>query len=192
MPGHIPLLSIGLVGLAIHLTSSIWNPSCPCSGNINRLLFMDLAANRSARRVGRRSLAVAVFAIFILICTLYSLPLRSKSPSATFQSYTGPSTSLDPSSTSSRMQSPQILPLPSERSSCAVIKVSMLYGAHKFAQLEAALESHRRHSGRWGCTFESLEQDLTDRKLYSKHYFLLSTMLHELSKAPEERKQWLM
>lgn len=68
----------------------------------------------------------------------------------------------------------------------------MLYGAHKFTQLEAALELHRRHSKRWGCGFESLKQDLTGRKLYSKHYFLLSIMLHELSQAAEERKQWLM
>ena len=68
----------------------------------------------------------------------------------------------------------------------------MLYGAHQFPQLQGALESHRRHSHRWGCGFESLEQDVTSRKLYSKHYFLLSTMLQELSKPAEERKQWLM
>ena len=68
----------------------------------------------------------------------------------------------------------------------------MLYGAHKFNQLEAALETHRRHAERWGWGFEKLEQDLTGRKLYSKHYFLLSTMLHELAKPAEQRAQWLM
>lgn len=68
----------------------------------------------------------------------------------------------------------------------------MLYGAHKFSQLEAALESHRHHAERWGCGFEALDRDLTDRKLYSKHYFLLSTLLHELSKPEEERRQWLL
>ena len=62
----------------------------------------------------------------------------------------------------------------------------MLYGAHKIAQLEEALEGHRHHSGRWGCGFESLDRDLTSRKLYSKHYFPLRNMLHELSKPEEE------
>jgi len=75
---------------------------------------------------------------------------------------------------------------------CPVTKVSMLYGAHRFSQLEDALELHRRHSERWGSGFVSLNRDLTTRKLYSKHYFLLSTMLHELSKPEEERPQWLL
>lgn len=68
----------------------------------------------------------------------------------------------------------------------------MLYGAHKFAQLEDALDVHRHHSKRWGCGFDSLDRDPTSRKLYSKHYFLLSKMLHELSKPKEERQQWLL
>lgn len=68
----------------------------------------------------------------------------------------------------------------------------MLCGAHKFSQLEDALEVHRRHSERWGYGFESLDRDVTTRKLYSKHYFLLLNMLHELSKAEEERQQWLL
>jgi hypothetical protein len=68
----------------------------------------------------------------------------------------------------------------------------MLYGAHKFPQLEDALAVHRRHSERWGCGFACLDRDLTTRKLYSKHYFLLSTMLHELSKPPEQRQEWLL
>jgi hypothetical protein len=84
---------------------------------------------------------------------------------------------------------PLPVPLPPR---CPVTKVSMLYGAHKFPQLEDALEVHRRHSERWGCGFASLDRDLTTRKLYSKHYFLLSTMLHELSKPPEQRQEWLL
>jgi len=68
----------------------------------------------------------------------------------------------------------------------------MLYGAHKFIQLEHALESHHRHSQRWGCGFETLDRDLTSRKLYSKHYYLMLTMLHELAKPPEERQEWLL
>ncbi len=70
----------------------------------------------------------------------------------------------------------------------------MLYGDEDlvFAQREAALESHRRHSERWGCGFEILKRKLTGRKLYSKHYYLLSTLLRELAKPAEERRQWLM
>lgn len=80
----------------------------------------------------------------------------------------------------------------SDRPKCDVTRVSMLYGAHKFPQLEEALETHRRHGERWGCRFEGLERDLTTRKLYSKHYFLLSTLLRELSRPEEERQKWLL
>jgi hypothetical protein len=75
---------------------------------------------------------------------------------------------------------------------CSVTKVSMLYGAHKLPQLEDALKLHQHHSERWGCEFERLNYDLTPRKLYSKHYFLMLTMLRELSRPPEERQEWLL
>lgn len=52
--------------------------------------------------------------------------------------------------------------------------------------------SHRTHCERWGCQFKTLDRDLSDRKLYSKHYFLLSTLLHQLSKPEEERQSWLL
>jgi hypothetical protein len=68
----------------------------------------------------------------------------------------------------------------------------MLYGAHKFSQLEDALELHHRHSERWGGGFEMLDRDLTSRKLYSKHYYLMLIMLRELAKLPEERQEWLL
>lgn len=80
----------------------------------------------------------------------------------------------------------------SSRPICSITKVSMLYGDHKFNQLEAALKSHRTHCERWGCDFKTLDRDLSDRKLYSKHYFLLSTLLHELSKPEGERQSWLL
>lgn len=41
---------------------------------------------------------------------------------------------------------------------CPVIKVSMLYGSRRSSQLEAALETHRKYSRRWGCEFAVLEQ----------------------------------
>lgn len=68
----------------------------------------------------------------------------------------------------------------------------MLYGAHVFPQLEQAVASHRLHSERWGCGFHVLSQDLTDRRLYSKQYYLLSIMLQELEKPVDERQEWLM
>lgn len=68
----------------------------------------------------------------------------------------------------------------------------MLYGAHKFPQLEDALSTHERHSKRFSCSFLKLENDITTRKMYSKQYFLMSTMLQELAKPVEERQQWLM
>ena len=68
----------------------------------------------------------------------------------------------------------------------------MLYGTHKFVQLEQALETHQQHCLRWGCELESLDRDLTGRKLYSKHYFLISKMLEELAKHEEDRRKWLL
>lgn len=76
--------------------------------------------------------------------------------------------------------------------SCGVTKVSMLYGSHKFAQLEAAQELHRTHSERWACGWVSLDRDISSRKLYSKHYILLSIMLQELAKPEESREKWLL
>jgi hypothetical protein len=126
-------------------------------------------------------------------------PIPSSTPSSTtplssdhFRDNTASATSLDSSSGSSSTHSTQVTPESSERPSCSLIKASMLYGAHKFAQLEQALEMHRRHSERWGCESRNLEQSLSGRKLYSKQYFLLSLLLLELSKPAEDRKQWVM
>lgn len=81
---------------------------------------------------------------------------------------------------------------PAEQLHCSVTKVSMLYGDHQSTQMGQALESHRRHSERWGCGFELLEEELTERTLYSKHYFLLSMLLRELAKPKKQRKEWLL
>ncbi|KAF2148188.1 glycosyltransferase family 34 protein [Myriangium duriaei CBS 260.36] len=86
----------------------------------------------------------------------------------------------------------QPTPVTSSHPKCSVTKVSMLYGGHKFSQLEDALAGHRRHGERWGCGFEELEYDVTTRKLYSKHYFLMSIMIRELAKPVNQRQQWLM
>ena len=66
----------------------------------------------------------------------------------------------------------------------------MLYGAHKLAELEQALENQQHHCIRWGCELESLDRDLTGRGRYSKHHFLISKILEELVKPGEERQKW--
>ncbi|KAF2156279.1 glycosyltransferase family 34 protein [Myriangium duriaei CBS 260.36] len=75
---------------------------------------------------------------------------------------------------------------------CGVTKVTMLYGGHKDPIFEHAVASHRRHSERWGCGFVELKYDVAPRKLYSKHYILLSTMIQELAKPEDQRQKWLM
>jgi hypothetical protein len=106
--------------------------------------------------------------------------------------YTQPQPILQSSRTTLEEERERLVSTQSSPPSCAVIKVSMLYGAHRYTQLEDALTSHRKHCERWGCGYEELQHDLTGRKLYSKHYFLLSIMLQELAKPEEERQRWLM
>jgi len=48
-------------------------------------------------------------------------------------------------------------------------KISTLFGAQKFSQLEDALELHDRRSQRWGGGYEIFGRDFTPRSLYSKH-----------------------
>lgn len=153
------------------------------------------------RTVGRRSLAAAILVACTLVVYLLKPP-SSWNPISTSILEPGPHASAQPTRTFSQDQptqksqpSPQqseFVPPQSDSRRCPVTKVSMLYGAHKFPQLQEALDSHRRHGERWGCRLETLERDLTPRKLYSKHFFLLSTMLQELSKSEEQRQKWLL
>lgn len=156
-----------------------------------------------ARNVGKRSLLTAI--LLTLILAIYMLIESShwKLEAANYDPFQGPEPPQQdaptgetphedvPQPKASHEPQPTTSPQP-DNPKCSVTKVSMLYGAHKFEQLEAALDSHRRHGERWGCGFESLDRDLTDRKLYSKHYFLLSMMLRELSRPEEERQKWLL
>lgn len=176
--------------------------------------IIDLATNRCTRRKGSRLLGIALFVAVALLYSGHSVFPRSPWSSSSFWGYTKPVASLEQRSTSSSTEVPPYVPPPSplvdetsaspprqwpmvilspqDRPSCPIVKVSMLYGAYNFPQLQAALESHHRHCERWGCDFVFLEEDLSSRKLYSKPYFLLSTLLHELSKPAGERKEWLM
>jgi hypothetical protein len=158
------------------------------------LQVREADAHTYYRAVGRRSLVAALLIVSLLaFYTLRSPSDLDSIPSQAPQSapevarpVVHDPASPEPTHLSESASLPSLKP-----PRCAVTKVSMLYGAHKFSQLENALEVHRRHSERWGCGFESLDRDLTTRKLYSKHYFLMSTMLHELSKPEEERQEWL-
>lgn len=137
--------------------------------------LMNRANGRHPRAVAKRSLVIAIIVAVLLTFQILAdwKPISQSAPALAIQ------------------RSRPIVPQPNTLR-CPVTKVSMLYGAHKFEQLESALDSHRRHCERWSCKFEILDRDLVDRKLYSKHYFLLSTMLRELSKPTEDRQEWLL
>ncbi|KYG41214.1 glycosyltransferase family 34 protein [Acidomyces richmondensis BFW] len=122
--------------------------------------------------------------------SLYGLSLWSQSKISPNIAETTTTTVHD--GTSSLTQSAQEAPLESGHVICPIIKLSMLYGSHNFPQLQAAVDLHHQHCERWGCRFKCLPRALTSRKLYSKPYFLLLTMLDELSKSIEERHEWLM
>jgi hypothetical protein len=139
-------------------------------------------ANNKDRVVRKQSLAVALTVTVLLVLYMLSPSWQSRSMPVPVEQ-----TPSEPPRGATHDSSPLTTP-----PRCSVTKVTMLYGAHKFSQLEDALEVHRRHSERWVCGFESLDRDLTTRKVYIKHYFLLSTILHELSKPEEERQQWLL
>lgn len=149
---------------------------CFCNGKF----FPNSAWNHAHkyRAIRKRPLAAALTIATLLV--LYVLSTQSRSNAVPIA---------EPPHGSTHTTLP---PQPPAPGLCSVTKVTMLYGSHKFSQLEDALELHRRHSHRWGCGYESLDRDLTSRKLYSKHYFLLMNMLHELSKPEQERQQWLL
>jgi hypothetical protein len=165
------------------------NPECPsdswqiagsrcfCNGK-SSFCSASNHANSKDSAVRKRSLTAALAITVLLV--LYML-----SPFKTYQVGEAKQATSEPPRGVTHESSPLTTP-----PRCSVTKVTMLYGAHKFSQLEHALEVHRRHSERWGCGFECLDRDFTTRKLYSKHYFLLSNMLHELSKPEEKRQQW--
>lgn len=71
-----------------------------------------------------------------------------------------------------------------------VAKVSMLYGAQN-EYYERAIDSHIRHGQRHGYPVYVLTHDIS-RGYWNKPTYLLSIVIQELGKAPEERAQWLM
>jgi hypothetical protein len=167
---------------------------------------MDKAHHSQTRSNGRRSLVAAICIATILFLYILSSPSSQPDIVSTEPIHTSPEQHQEPPEKSSEQsheqshEQPQEQPPPSQPSltahpaspTCFVKKVSMLYGAHKFEQLEKALENHQQHCARWGCELESLDRDLTGRKLYSKHYFLISKMLEELARPEEERQKWLL
>jgi hypothetical protein len=172
---------------------------------------MDNAYISQSRTTGRRSLVAAICIAVTLFLYILSpappldlastgLPQIPQTLQTSPEQHQGPLETPPEHSPEYSQERPQEQPQQSQpspashvaSSKCSVKKVSMLYGAHKFAQLEQALENHQQHCIRWGCELESLDRDLTGRKLYSKHYFLMSKMLEELAKPEEERQIWLL
>jgi hypothetical protein len=71
-----------------------------------------------------------------------------------------------------------------------VIKVSMLYGASN-SLYERALDTHKKHSERWGHRFQVLREDLTSG-FWNKPAYLLYSVTQELAKPADDRAEWLM
>lgn len=72
-----------------------------------------------------------------------------------------------------------------------VTKVTMLYGDDPNPHYVRALRSHREHNHRWNYGMEVLQQDITGG-YWNKPSYLISLLVRELAKSPEERTQWLM
>jgi hypothetical protein len=88
------------------------------------------------RAVRKRPLAAALTIATLLVLYVLSTQSRSNAVPIAEPPHGSTHTTLPPQS-----------PAPGL---CSVTKVTMLYGSHKFSQLEDALELHRRHSRRWG------------------------------------------
>lgn len=69
-------------------------------------------------------------------------------------------------------------------------KVSMLYGFQN-TYYEHALESHQRHADRWNYPMHVLEEDIS-AGYWNKPSYVLSLVIQELAKPPEDRLEWLM
>jgi hypothetical protein len=69
-------------------------------------------------------------------------------------------------------------------------KVSMFYGFQN-PYYERALESHKRHAERWNYPMYILEEDIAVG-YWNKPSYVLSLVIQELAKVPEERLEWLM
>ena len=70
-----------------------------------------------------------------------------------------------------------------------ITKVSVVYGQPN-ARYEGAIRSHQRHADRWGYDLQVLRQEIVGG-VWDKVSYLLSLVLQELAKPPEERREWL-
>lgn len=71
-----------------------------------------------------------------------------------------------------------------------IAKVSMLYGQSN-SIYERALRSHRWHNERWDYPFHILRYEIAGG-FWNKPSYLLSLIVNELAKPPQERMEWLM
>ncbi|KZF19729.1 glycosyltransferase family 34 protein [Xylona heveae TC161] len=71
-----------------------------------------------------------------------------------------------------------------------ITKATMLYGPEN-ELLESALKTHQEHGERWGYPVQVLRYQIA-RARWSKPSYLLSLLVRELAKSPEERTEWIM
>lgn len=85
-----------------------------------------------------------------------------------------------------KTENPKTAEVPRRR----VGKVSMLYG-YENLYYQRALESHQRHADRWNYPLHVLEEDISVG-YWNKPSYVLSLVIQELAKSPDERLEWLM
>lgn len=68
-------------------------------------------------------------------------------------------------------------------------KVTMLYSNNPV--YERAFQTHQEHSRRWGYPLLALRSPVLDG-VWNKNFVLLSALVQELEKPPDQRLQWLL
>lgn len=83
-----------------------------------------------------------------------------------------------------------LMPLPPVQSTSRLMVASMLFG-ETTSYYERALETHLRHCTRWGYSMHILRRNFSEG-YWNKPYYILSLVIQELAKPPEQRTDWLM
>lgn len=72
-----------------------------------------------------------------------------------------------------------------------IVKLTMLYGEEINPYYVRALRSHRIHNERWNYGMRVLEEDIVGN-YWNKPSYILSQVVAELAKPPQERAEWFM
>ena len=71
-----------------------------------------------------------------------------------------------------------------------ITRLSMLYGANN-SLYERAIDTHMKHTARWGHRFQVLREDLTS-SFWNKPVYILYSLIQELARPSDHRAEWLM